>query len=212
MTLCEDCEKDRASLGSSRTVDFEKDVLVFSYGTLKRGFCNHFNVHKVGISYWQDAVTTEPHVMFLDSTNRHRPCLVPGEHSGPFSDVSSHVGGELYCVKKSLLGSLDAFERVPMHYMRMTIGVLGCSDKKRHNCEVYFTKLSVAQSKLLENGHFQTMDFYSLDVHLMSYCPRSGNVKGQIEITDSRCSLEAEDTSRGEDETRVEMEQMFGAM
>lgn len=56
----------------------ESSVLIFVYGTLKRGYCNHYNLESTGISFFQDAMTIHPYVMYIDSTNRSRPCLTDG--------------------------------------------------------------------------------------------------------------------------------------
>jgi len=72
---------------------------VFIYGTLKNGYCNHYHIQAGGVSYVQVAKTVEPYILYMDHTNRYRPCLTttncyhPGGISSKFLECHDPILG-----------------------------------------------------------------------------------------------------------------------
>ncbi len=100
--------------------------LVFSYGTLKRGFPNHHIMERIGASYLTDALTIENY-----------PLLLAGKWNTPFMiqkkghPDSHHVSGELYRVDDKGLSVLDEFEGVHRSYYRRSKINLSTQDEKK---------------------------------------------------------------------------------
>jgi len=86
---------------------------IFVYGTLKRGFRNHFMMNSPSSVYLGTGRTAAafPLVTFTD---RHVPYLldVPG--------VGKQIEGELYLCDERHLQALDDFEGVPAYYRRVS--------------------------------------------------------------------------------------------
>jgi gamma-glutamylaminecyclotransferase len=80
-------------------------ALIFVYGTLRRGECNHA---QLGRSRFVRSVTTAPRYQLVDLGSY--PALLEG------GDTAVH--GELYEVDDEHLPQLDAFEDVPSLYER----------------------------------------------------------------------------------------------
>lgn len=88
--IVEDYENNNETCSLNTIMKIDKDeynnqngltkstLLIFVYGTLKRGYCNHYNLETNGASYFQDGITIHPYVFYLDSNNRSRPCLADG--------------------------------------------------------------------------------------------------------------------------------------
>jgi gamma-glutamylcyclotransferase (GGCT)/AIG2-like uncharacterized protein YtfP len=85
-------------------------VLVFVYGSLKRGFRHH---DVLGAAVFMRALRTAPGFRLVRYGSY--PALVPSE------DSSESVSGELYQVDASDLPRLDQFEDVPELYQRESI-------------------------------------------------------------------------------------------
>lgn len=81
--------------------------LVFVYGTLRRGECNH---HLLEQSEYLGMFQTEPSYQLYDLGTY--PGLVEGGHS---------VVGEVYRIDEETLGQLDMLEEVPVEYLRESI-------------------------------------------------------------------------------------------
>lgn len=89
-------------------------TVLFVYGTLKRGQCNHGLL--AGQQFLGEAVT-EPGYRLVDLGAY--PGLVRDEAGG------RAVGGELWAVTPSCLAELDAFEDVPRLFVRQPVAVAG---------------------------------------------------------------------------------------
>lgn len=163
-------------------------VFMFVYGTLKKGYTNHYNLLTDGISYFQDGVTSNPYVMYLDPFNRSRPCLADASSCVNLAELMRDVAsdlkrswgfpirGELYRVEASMLEALDKFERVPLHYIRQTISVQGLVDHLDYPAEVYFNKTSSQRWSELLGGRFPLLQNYSMADHKL-YEPRLSREK-----------------------------------
>lgn len=106
--------------------------LVFSYGTLKRGFPNHQIMRRIRAFYVTDARTT-----------RKYPLLLAGKWNTPFMidkkghAGSHHVSGELYRVDDKGLSVLDEFEGVHRSYYRRSKINLSTPDEKKRSEEAW---------------------------------------------------------------------------
>lgn len=89
-------------------------VLLFVYGTLKRGESNHAQLE--GARFVKRA-STAPEYELVDL----------GGFPALLEDGSTAVSGELYDVDDDHLAALDAFEDVPTLYERRPIRVAGMS-------------------------------------------------------------------------------------
>ncbi|WED22127.1 gamma-glutamylcyclotransferase [Vibrio sp. JC009] len=81
--------------------------LVFVYGTLRKGECNH---HLLESSEYLGMYETEPDYQLFDL----------GEYPG-LSDGKSSVTGEVYHIDEATLAKLDLLEDVPVEYRRESI-------------------------------------------------------------------------------------------
>eukprot|EP01066_Platyproteum_vivax_P006088 Platyproteum_vivax@DN1923_c0_g1_i1.p1 len=152
---------------NDRNVPCKNLHFVFVYGTLKRGYRNHYNMRQDGIQYLCDVETAEPVPLYLDEMNRNRPCLVdmPG--------VGECVKGELYGVTSDMLHKLDIFERVPTHYHRRLTPVLSLPEKT--HCilaYVYFNVTSPAREVAIRSGYNPLLANFTF-VHNLQYVPRN---------------------------------------
>ncbi|NNE15349.1 MAG: gamma-glutamylcyclotransferase [Saprospiraceae bacterium] len=93
--------------------------LVFSYGTLKRGFPNHSIMEEIKASYISDA-----------STNFKYPLLLDGKWNTPFMihkknfPNSYKISGELFEIDNKGIIALDKFEGVDKcYYKRLEIEI-----------------------------------------------------------------------------------------
>uniref|UniRef100_A0A0G4IA15 Gamma-glutamylcyclotransferase AIG2-like domain-containing protein n=1 Tax=Chromera velia CCMP2878 TaxID=1169474 RepID=A0A0G4IA15_9ALVE len=147
--------------------------LVFSYGTLKRGFRNHYNMERDGIRYKRRCHTLEKFPMYCDHENRNRPCLAN------FPGHGYRVFGELFEVSAQALDYLDEFERVPSHYTRKLCEVKG-EDGRIYQAHVYFNNTEERRrSELLVEKKFTMIPNYTMEWHRL-YVPRSGNTKACV--------------------------------
>eukprot|EP00919_Chromeraceae_sp_WS-2016_P002080 GHVR01004986.1.p1 GENE.GHVR01004986.1~~GHVR01004986.1.p1 ORF type:complete len:174 (+),score=40.40 GHVR01004986.1:268-789(+) len=141
--------------------------LVFSYGTLKRGFCNYYNMERTGIQYCTVGVTVDKFPLYCDSAHRYRPCLVnnPG--------IGHRVVGEVYEVSDDALTYLDVFEHVPSDYTRGNIIVMGEDDAVYH-VNVYFIVNDTIIINNIKEGNINMYPEYTMDLHSL-YDPRYGH-------------------------------------
>lgn len=87
-------------------------MLLFVYGTLQRGESNHEQL--AGAKFVQRA-STDPEFELVDL----------GGYPALLEDGNTAVRGELYQVEPERLAALDAFEEVPVLYVRRSIRVGG---------------------------------------------------------------------------------------
>eukprot|EP00178_Gracilaria_changii_P024800 TRINITY_DN750_c0_g1_i1.p1 TRINITY_DN750_c0_g1~~TRINITY_DN750_c0_g1_i1.p1 ORF type:complete len:247 (+),score=62.31 TRINITY_DN750_c0_g1_i1:44-742(+) len=96
------------------------DHYVFVYGTLKRGFANHYLMQRA--TYVGDFRT---HTRF--------PLVVGGKYNSPYlldmPSSGSRVKGELYVVDDAVLSDLDHLENVGVNYCRAVTAVTCCADR-----------------------------------------------------------------------------------
>ena len=83
---------------------------VFVYGTLKRGFPNHFFIK--GQKSLGPAVTVEPYALYEDV----HPLVSKQERISP-------IHGEVYEVSDAILKRIDLLEDHPVHYRREEVDV-----------------------------------------------------------------------------------------
>ncbi|CEM02179.1 unnamed protein product [Vitrella brassicaformis CCMP3155] len=160
------CSFSSAVNGTQATVRYE---YVFVYGTLKRGFRNHYNMERDGIEYVAECATAHQLPLYLDHTNRYRPCLANVKGMG------HQVCGELYRVHRRLIPELDDFERVPTHYHRECLPVTTEEGEHLH-AHVYFNNTDRAREEELRRGHFELIPDYTY-YHHKKYIPRAGNTR-----------------------------------
>lgn len=130
-------------------------TLVFTYGTLKEGFCNH-GVND-GVRVPGDFETAECYPLYLVG-----PFFLPWLVQDPGQGF--RVAGQLYEVDAEALARMDALERIdePNWYERVEIGV-----RERHRdvprevaAQVYFGR---KQRLAMETVHLGPMAEYTLD-------------------------------------------------
>ncbi|KAI3713606.1 hypothetical protein L1987_72188 [Smallanthus sonchifolius] len=124
-------------------------TLIFTYGTLKRGFANHPLMEDL-ISH-NDAVFIGSYV-----TDLQLP-LVKGPYGVPFllnlpGSGRHRVRGELYSVSDSGIGRLDELEGIACgHYERLPI-TLRSEDNGMTEAEAYYGHRSFAEEMWRKNG------------------------------------------------------------
>jgi gamma-glutamylaminecyclotransferase len=105
-------KEKKSNLGNSKAPSNHKN-LIFSYGTLKRGFPNYSIMEDINASFIADAVTKHKY-----------PLLQTGKWNAPFLihqknyPGSFHVRGELFEVDKNGMSVLDEFEGVNNRYYK----------------------------------------------------------------------------------------------
>ncbi|XP_071737423.1 putative gamma-glutamylcyclotransferase At3g02910 [Rutidosis leptorrhynchoides] len=142
---------------AGKTVNTQKQTLIFSYGTLKQGFSNH--------KLMQDLISKNDAVFFGNYVTDLRLPLVRGPHGVPFllnlPDTSRHrVRGELYSVSDSGLQRLDVLEGITLgHYERLPITIrpenCDSSDGDRKTlieAEAYYAHRSFAEDMWRRSG------------------------------------------------------------
>ncbi len=142
------------------TIKHNKTMLLFIYGSLKKGFTNHHMMQDS--KYKATATTIDKHAMFQEQGACY-PYLVNST-----DERYHHIEGELYEVDYATTLKLDIFEDAPSYYYRDIIEVetsAGVIEK----AQVYFikdTKIPVDQeplSKWIEDDSYflkQFEDFY----------------------------------------------------
>ncbi|KAL7164865.1 hypothetical protein ACSBR2_040705 [Camellia fascicularis] len=132
----------------------QKQTLIFSYGTLKRGFPNH--------RLMQDLISSNDAYFLGDYHSLHPLPLVCGPHGVPFllnlpSSAAAHhrVHGELYSVSPSALLPLDHLEGISLgHYERLPIQLLPANHGGGAvvEAEAYYAHRSYAEEMWRRNG------------------------------------------------------------
>lgn len=97
-------------MGQDATPQPDSLHTVFTYGTLKRGFPNHYFLRQARFA--GQARTVEPYALYADEF----PLVYPG------ASVST-IRGEVYEVDDNTLARLDRLEGHPDHYRRTEIKV-----------------------------------------------------------------------------------------
>jgi gamma-glutamylaminecyclotransferase len=102
----------------------EPEQLVFVYGTLRKGHCNHHLLKDA--SCYGVGKTETCYAMYLKNGY---PYITSSEARYP-------IAGELYSVDEDTLRALDKFEGHPRYYERRQTPVI--VGEKRYNAWVYF--------------------------------------------------------------------------
>ena len=110
----------------------DETTLVFIYGSLKKGFCNHHMMNKA--KYKCKAKTSKRYGMFQE-TNANYPYLIKQSNS-----CYHHIQGEVYEIDCSTtLKQLDIFEDAPEYYKRETVDIEIASGTVQ-KAQIYFMK------------------------------------------------------------------------
>jgi len=120
----------------------EQIHLVFVYGTLRKGHCNH---HLLKDASCQGVGNSEAwYAMYLKNGY---PYVTSTENRYP-------IVGELYSVDDETLAALDRFEGHPRHYERREISVI--IDEKRYNAWMYFRD---PPGVLMKSGDYNDVNY-----------------------------------------------------
>ncbi|KAL5973865.1 hypothetical protein ACLOJK_030523 [Asimina triloba] len=131
----------------------ENRTLIFTYGTLKRGFSNHPLLH--------DMIRTGDAVFLGEYVSMEKFPLVCGPYSVPFLlnlPRSGHrICGELYAVSLPALARIDVLEGIATgHYERLPIAVSRPIDaepeKEIVRAEAYYAHRSYAEEMWRRSG------------------------------------------------------------
>eukprot|EP00745_Piridium_sociabile_P032968 TRINITY_DN563_c0_g1_i1.p1 TRINITY_DN563_c0_g1~~TRINITY_DN563_c0_g1_i1.p1 ORF type:complete len:213 (-),score=3.81 TRINITY_DN563_c0_g1_i1:184-822(-) len=158
----------------------ERTVLLFVYGTLKRGYRNAPYMCRDGVAYFGNCTTVESLPLYLDPAHRYRPCLANMRGKG------LQVRGEVYRVWESLLPELDAFERVPTHYTRESISVI--CDSNGGLAREAFAYLNVTDDSRafeISEGSYPLIAEYTPSHHAF-YTPRDTQTTADVVVA-ARC-------------------------
>lgn len=136
------------------------EMLVFVYGTLKRGFHNHHALASGGAEFVRCGVTLEPYPLVADEY------FIPYLLDRPAEGLK--VRGEVYQVDDECFARLDRLENYPAYYDRreLLIGGGGPGEQEAR-CWVYVKKEASAEQLAME-----PMAEYALDAHKEKYVPR----------------------------------------
>lgn len=119
-----------------------QDQLIFVYGTLKRGYHNHYLMQ--GASFLGTGHTIEKYAMYKHVV----PYVIKGR-------PVTRVHGEIYAIQKSILETLDLFEGNPVWNFRELVEVILDADGAQVSAWMYFNDTPVGT--LVESGVY-TMD------------------------------------------------------
>jgi gamma-glutamylaminecyclotransferase len=125
----------------------EKTHLVFVYGTLRKGHCNH-HLLKDACSYGV-ASTEACYAMYLKNGY---PYVTSSESRYP-------ITGELYAVDDDTLAMLDKFEGHPRHYERREAAVI--TGEERYFAWMYFRD---PPGVLMPSGDYNDLNYGKIQV------------------------------------------------
>lgn len=114
-------------------------MLLFIYGTLKRG---HSNNHLLQNSQYQTETTTTPEYRLYDCG--HYPALIKTPHNG------NKIKGEIWEIPPNTIKTLDTLEGTPWLYTRTEI-----QTETHHNVQGYLYCLDTKHLKEIQNGEWQ---------------------------------------------------------
>jgi len=102
---------------------------VFVYGTLKKGFSNHFFISDC--EFICKSKTIDKYQLY-PNIDRSFPYLI-------INEKSQNIYGELYKIEdKEILETLDILEGYPIHYNKKNIEVENIETKEIYNALVYY--------------------------------------------------------------------------
>ncbi|XP_062098905.1 putative gamma-glutamylcyclotransferase At3g02910 [Humulus lupulus] len=155
----------------SNLKDEAKRSLIFTYGTLKRGFHNH--------TLTQDLISHKDAVYVGDFVTHQPIPLVIGPHGIPYiiNDLpgSGHrIKGELYAVTGPGLARLDDLEGIAIgHYERLPIQVVRnlSDDDDVVSAEAYFAHRSFGHALWERNGRESLSEYSEIEGRRLVYKP-----------------------------------------
>lgn len=135
---------------------------IFVYGTLKKGFRNHFVLNRFSPNLVGVGSTLKPYCFFVNE--RYSPFVIPEKFTCG-NRKSVFVKGEVYEVCNDEMVSLKKFEKVPeIRVMENTFVKMDDNDKIEE--VVMFTLRS-----LMPNERYIDIEKYEIDDHLEKYIP-----------------------------------------
>lgn len=135
--------------GGNTNNSSEKMAMVFTYGTLKRGFSNH--------ALMQELIATKDALFVGACRTAERLPLVCGPYRVPFllnkPGAGERVCGELYAVSRKGLMRMDELEGTSRgHYERLPIKVVAEEEEAEVEAEAYFGHRSYAEEMWTRSG------------------------------------------------------------
>ncbi|GLU05409.1 hypothetical protein SLE2022_225110 [Rubroshorea leprosula] len=115
---------------------------IFTYGTLKQGYANHYLM--------QDLISSDDAVLLGTRLTHHPYPLVVGPYGIPYlinlPEQGHRVRGELYAVSKTGLARLDELEGIAIgHYERLSVQVYEEKSGGLAEAEAYFAHRSFGE-------------------------------------------------------------------
>ena len=111
-------------------------MYVFVYGTLKRGFSNHYFLEDA--KFIAQATTKDKFPMV--NIIKAYPYIINDAGNG------HNIEGELYKIDASILAKLDMLEGYPEHYDRQKVTIL--AENKEYRGILYFIKKKINYTNL----------------------------------------------------------------
>ncbi len=134
----------------------KKKILVFVYGTLKKGYGNH---RLLTTSKFVSKATTADKYLFQD--NGSFPYVIDNslQQSQVREELKHNVIGELYEVTEEVLSSLDSLEGYRKNssyslYDRQVVTVVDENNKKI-KCNMYVSQRFYPSLKILDSGEWK---------------------------------------------------------
>lgn len=126
-------------------------MYLFVYGSLRRGFPNHFFLEK---SIYMGTYSTVDKYHMIGQVSKSFPYVVVAETE--FDNTNpTHIIGELYEIDADVLQDLDALEGHPDFYTRRTVLVSDESGEHTYSAYMYILENPGIISGLKNNGRFE---------------------------------------------------------
>lgn len=130
----------------SHLPSLERNILIFVYGTLRKGFGNHMYLEKA--EFLGMARTKEKYTMRVSGIPI--PCVS--------KEPTSHIIGEVYKVNEIELMNIDSLEGHPNWYKRELVRVV-LSSGKELEAWMYFNENG--EGEIVKSGDFSKVKSYS---------------------------------------------------
>jgi gamma-glutamylcyclotransferase (GGCT)/AIG2-like uncharacterized protein YtfP len=122
-------------------------MYLFVYGSLRRGFPNHFLLEK---SIYMGTYSTVDKYHMIGQVSKSFPYVVD---KAEFADTNpTHIIGELYDIEADILKDLDELEGHPDFYTRRSVQVVG---EHTYSAYVYILENSGIIRGLKNNSRFE---------------------------------------------------------
>ena len=126
-------------------------MYLFVYGSLRRGFPNHFLLEK---SIYMGTYSTVDKYHMIGQVSKSFPYVVDSETE--FDDANpTHIIGELYDIEADVLQDLDELEGHPDFYTRRTVQVADESREHTYSAYVYILENPGIIRGLKNNSRFE---------------------------------------------------------